>query len=205
MLAFFHSSHPYRPSGNCPCRRRGHLGIQSPRRSRPLPRRRNQRPRCCSSHCCLPAARKCPFPGCHMVWGPSINDISYFLGFLTLPPCQYLIHATSLPLVKIGATSLYADIIYVLSLSQQSSPSPQWQLSVPQTRSPSHSLSLSQSPSPSAQKPSTPLLQHSSLPDNCQDVSLPRLSHGLVVVVMVVDVVEEVEVVLAAMPIDSYQ
>ena len=68
-----------------------------------------------------------------------------------------------------------AAILYIPGIIQQSSSSPQGQLSVPQTRDPSQSESLSQSPSPTLQGPSS--LQHSSLPSFCHLTSF-RGAHG---------------------------
>ena len=90
--------------------------------------------------------------------------------------------------------------------SQQSSPSPQGQLLVPQTRSPAHSLSASQSPSPSEQKPAAPVLQHWSLPRVSQAESFPLPSHNpIVVVVVVIDVVVVIVVVVVDEMVGSAQ
>ena len=55
--------------------------------------------------------------------------------------------ALCLPEAIAAVVAVVEVVVVVGSFSQQSSPSPQEQLSVPQTRSPSHSLSASQSPS----------------------------------------------------------
>ena len=60
---------------------------------------------------------------------------------------------------------------------QQSSSSPQGQLSRPQTRDPSQSECKSQSPSPNLQRPLPSWLQHCSLPSFCHQTSF-RGAHG---------------------------
>ena len=66
----------------------------------------------------------------------------------------------------------YATFTSIPGCIQQSSSSPQGQLSEPHTRGPAQSESWSQSPSPTSQKPAAmPLLQQSLLPLDCQVVS----------------------------------
>ena len=102
---------------------------------------------------------------------------------ISFNPLQDLrLRVKALLALRLPAAVVAAMVVVVVvgSFSQQSSPSPQEQLSLPQTRSLSHSLSASQSPSPSAQKSAPPLVQHWSLPEVRHEVSLPLPLHGLV-------------------------